>query len=83
MLGYFPTSKYEFTSPSVRGGLGLKTLFDSAARFIQPGARLPLMDALIYNILICNVDAHAKNYSILIGAGGSAKLAPLYDLMCG
>jgi serine/threonine-protein kinase HipA len=83
LLGYFPSSKYEFTSASVRGGPGLKALFDGAARFIQPGARLPLMDALIYNILICNVDAHAKNYSILIGAGGSAKLAPLYDLMCG
>jgi serine/threonine-protein kinase HipA len=83
LLGYFPSSKYEFTSPSVRGGPDLKALFDNAARFIQPGARLPLMDAVIYNILICNVDAHAKNYSILIGAGGSAKLAPLYDLMCG
>lgn len=83
LLGYFPSSKYEFTSATVRGGPGLKALFDGAARFIQPGARLPLMDAVIYNILICNVDAHAKNYSILIGAGGSAKLAPLYDLMCG
>lgn len=83
LLGYFPSSKYEFTSTSVRGGPGLKALFDAAARFIQPGARLPLMDAVIYNILICNVDAHAKNYSILIGAGGSAKLAPLYDLTCG
>jgi serine/threonine-protein kinase HipA len=83
LLGYFPSSKYEFTSSSIRGGPDLKTLFDGAARFIQPGARLPLIDAVIYNILICNVDAHAKNYSILIGAGGSAKLAPLYDLMCG
>jgi serine/threonine-protein kinase HipA len=83
LLGYLPSSKYEFTSTSARGGPGLKALFDGAARFIQPGARLPLMDAVIYNILICNVDAHAKNYSILIGAGGSAKLAPLYDLLCG
>jgi serine/threonine-protein kinase HipA len=83
LLGYFPSSKYEFTSPAVKGGPGLKTMFDSAARFLQPGARLPLMDAVIYNVLICNVDAHAKNYSILIGAGGSAKLAPLYDLTCG
>lgn len=83
LLGYFPSSKYEFTSATVRGGPSLKALFDGAARFIQPGARLALMDAVIYSILICNVDAHAKNYSILIGAGGSAKLAPLYDLMCG
>jgi serine/threonine-protein kinase HipA len=38
---------------------------------------------VIFNVLICNVDAHAKNYSVLIGAGGTAKLAPLDDLMCG
>ncbi len=37
---------------------------------------------MIFNVLICNSDSHAKNYSILIGAGGSAKMAPLYDLMC-
>ncbi|MBD9444019.1 HipA domain-containing protein [Rhizobium sp. RHZ01] len=39
-------------------------------------------DWTIFNVLICNSDSHAKNYSILIGAGGSAKMAPLYDLMC-
>lgn len=83
LLGYFPSAKYEFTSAAVGGGPTLKTMFDGAARFIQPGARIPLLDAVIFNILICNVDAHAKNYSVLIGAGGSAKLAPLYDLMCG
>jgi serine/threonine-protein kinase HipA len=43
---------------------------------------LTLLDAVISNVLICNSDSHAKNYSVLIGAGGSAKMAPLYDLMC-
>jgi serine/threonine-protein kinase HipA len=83
LLGYFPSAKYEFTSAAVGGGPTLKMMFDGAERFIQPGARIPLLDAVIFNVLICNVDAHAKNYSVLIGAGGSAKLAPLYDLMCG
>jgi serine/threonine-protein kinase HipA len=83
MLGYFPSAKYEFTSAAAGGGPGLKQLFEGAARFIQPGARIPLLDAVIFNVLICNVDSHAKNYSILIGASGTAKLAPLYDLMCG
>ena len=32
------------------------------------------------NWLIAGTDAHAKNYSILIAAGASARLAPLYDL---
>jgi serine/threonine-protein kinase HipA len=83
LLGFFPSAKYEFTSPTVGGGPTLKTIFDGAAQFIQPGSRIPLLDAVIFNVLICNVDSHAKNYSILIGSGGSAKLAPLYDLMCG
>ena len=26
--------------------------------------------------------SHAKNYSVLVGASGTARLAPLYDLMC-
>jgi len=83
LLGYFPSAKYEFTSAAVGGGPTLQMMFDGAAHFIQPGARIPLLDAVIFNVLICNVDAHAKNYSVLIGAGGTAKLAPLYDLMCG
>jgi serine/threonine-protein kinase HipA len=38
------------------------------------------IDAIAYNWLIGGTDAHAKNYSILIGAGGRVRLAPLYDL---
>ncbi len=37
-------------------------------------------DALIFNWLIAGTDAHAKNYSILIGASNQVRLAPLYDL---
>jgi serine/threonine-protein kinase HipA len=37
------------------------------------------IEALIFNWLIGGTDAHAKNYSILIGAEGRARLAPLYD----
>lgn len=38
------------------------------------------IDAPIFNWLIAGTDAHAKNYSLLIGAGGRARLAPLYDV---
>ena len=38
------------------------------------------VDALIFNWLIAGTDAHAKNYSLLIGARGRVRLAPLYDL---
>ena len=37
------------------------------------------MDALVFNWLIVGTDAHAKNYSLLLGSGGRARLAPLYD----
>ncbi|MDF1814622.1 MAG: type II toxin-antitoxin system HipA family toxin [Verrucomicrobiales bacterium] len=38
------------------------------------------IDALIFNFLIGGTDAHAKNYSFLIAAGGQVRLAPLYDI---
>lgn len=41
--------------------------------------RQRFFDALAFNWLICNVDGHAKNYSLLLTPGG-ARLAPLYDL---
>ena len=37
-------------------------------------------ESLIFNWLVAGTDAHAKNYSILIAAGSSARLSPLYDL---
>lgn len=49
----------------------------------RAGDRLALRDAIIYNLLINNVDAHAKNFSLLLNAGGNVRLAPLYDLMSG
>lgn len=41
---------------------------------------LRLVDAQIFNWLIGGTDAHGKNYSILIGASGRIRLAPLYDI---
>ena len=42
--------------------------------------RQRFFDALVYNWVVCNTDAHAKNYSLLIGPRGNARLAPLYDI---
>ncbi len=39
-----------------------------------------LMQALIFNYLVGGTDAHAKNYSLLFGAGGTIRLSPLYDI---
>jgi serine/threonine-protein kinase HipA len=39
------------------------------------------MRACIFNYVILGIDAHAKNYSVLIEHGGRFRLAPLYDLI--
>ncbi len=80
LTGHFPSQKYERSSTT--RGVTLRLMFGAVSDLVSPAERLKLLDAVIFNILICNSDSHAKNYSILIGAGGSAKMAPLYDLMC-
>jgi len=80
LTGHFPSQKYERARAG--GGVTLKMMFDAISDLVSPAERSKLLDAVIFNVLICNSDSHAKNYSILIGASGSAKLAPLYDLMC-
>ena len=42
---------------------------------------LRLLDAVVFNALIGNHDAHAKNFSLLY-AGSTPTFAPLYDLLC-
>lgn len=40
-----------------------------------------LASALAFNWLLAGTDAHAKNYSLLLGPRGRVRLAPLYDLL--
>lgn len=47
-----------------------------------PGVSLlEFLDALLFNLLIGNADAHSKNYSLLLEGPGAPRLAPLYDLL--
>jgi len=52
----------------------------NAAPFPKHEDVATFLDALILNWLIGGTDAHAKNYSLLLGAGGLVRLAPLYDI---
>jgi serine/threonine-protein kinase HipA len=70
-LGKPPTAKYESNQTGIRG-----------RRYMPPTDIVRLLDMVVVNVLACNTDAHAKNYSIMIRAGG-ASLAPMYDVMCG
>lgn len=61
--------------------VGLKEIFDQTKLFTTPGpAKLHLVDWVIFNYLIGNADAHAKNLSALVTPQG-LELAPFYDLL--
>ncbi|MGP9819751.1 type II toxin-antitoxin system HipA family toxin [Salinarimonas sp. NSM] len=46
----------------------------------DPDDEQTFIDALVYNWIIGGTDAHAKNYAVILGAGGLVRLAPLYDV---
>ncbi|OOZ38131.1 protein HipA [Solemya pervernicosa gill symbiont] len=77
-LGVPPDTKYE-----AEGGPSLAQCFDLVRdQSIQPAADIAsLLDWVIFNVLVGNADAHAKNISLLLTDSGP-QLAPFYDLMC-
>jgi serine/threonine-protein kinase HipA len=80
-LGKPPSAKYESNQTGVRGP-SLTDMFDVTRRLMLPTEIIRLLDMILFNVIACNTDAHAKNYSIMINANG-VSLAPLYDVMCG
>lgn len=74
--GVPPGRKYERgTLP----GPTLSTLL-ATARSLPPADALAFLDQVIFNILVANTDAHAKNYAMLHPVGSGPRLAPLYDV---
>ena len=80
-LGKPPSAKYESNQTGIRGPT-LKDMFELTRRHLSSIDILHLLDMVVFNVLACNTDAHAKNYSIII-RGNGASLAPMYDIMCG
>lgn len=78
-LGIVPEMKYQN-----EGGPDLTQCFDLVRRVTRPSATevLRLFDYVIFNALIGNHDAHAKNFSLLYAnRGATPNLAPLYDTL--
>jgi serine/threonine-protein kinase HipA len=84
-LGIVSEMKYQ-----AEGGPSIKDCFNlvrkvSSVPVVDLGH---LLDAVIFNFLIGNHDAHGKNFSLLYptpdpsGSLGKIRLAPLYDLIC-
>ena len=76
-LGVVPEIKYQN-----EGGPDLVQCFELVRRVTRPSAPqvLRLLDYVIFNALIGNHDAHAKNFSLLY-SGKAPVLAPLYDAL--
>jgi len=76
-LGVIPELKYQN-----EGGPDLAQCFDLVRRVTRPSAPqvLRLLDYVVFNALIGNHDAHAKNFSLLY-VGKAPILAPLYDTL--
>lgn len=77
-LGVAPEYKYQN-----EGGPSIGDCFALVRKATRPAALyIPhLLDAVLFNTLIGNNDAHAKNYSLVYGARGTVP-APLYDVLC-
>jgi serine/threonine-protein kinase HipA len=76
-LGVAPEMKYQN-----EGGPDIAQCFELVRRVTRPSAPqvLRLLDYVVFNVLIGNHDAHAKNFSLLY-ADKSPVLAPLYDTL--
>ncbi|QQR69864.1 MAG: type II toxin-antitoxin system HipA family toxin [Alphaproteobacteria bacterium] len=72
-----PETKY-----AAEGGPTLQDSFALVRRISARPAQdvLALLDAVIFNLIAGNADAHGKNFSILYSDQGP-RLAPLYDLL--
>jgi serine/threonine-protein kinase HipA len=77
-LGILTPKKYQN-----EGGPGFKECFDLLKNTAQPAIdRNLLASALVFNYLICNMDAHGKNFSLLHHTQANIRLAPFYDMIC-
>jgi serine/threonine-protein kinase HipA len=77
-LGLPPDRKYQRDGGPTPARI-TRLLRDAMPPSVAEEAVWRFADALAWNWLIAGTDAHAKNYSLLLVAGG-VRLAPLYDV---
>ena len=88
MLNLPPTYKYERPygnsgeASRIRTGASLPQLFAACEHCrIPAAARRDLLNWILFQLIIGNSDAHAKNISWFVGKRG-IDIAPFYDLLC-
>ena len=77
-MGLPATLKYQN-----EGGPEIRQCFDLLRHCEDPGGdKNALLRLIVFNHLIGNTDAHAKNFSLLYAFPPKPRLAPFYDLLC-
>lgn len=71
----YPSQKYEGPNAS---GLDLCGLLRTGDQMSSP-EKSQLVDQVVFNLLVGNTDAHAKNYSMILQDGFS--MTPIYDVL--
>ena len=82
--GFPPYLKYEWNREIQRHGPNLKDCMVAIGQ--APGAttnKMRFFEAMLFSILTGNVDAHSKNYSLLVKHAEHVEFAPIYDVMNG
>ena len=75
-FGIHPELKYQSD-----GGPSPERILDLLEGTSSPDSdKMRFIEALFFNWLVLGTDAHAKNYSLLLGQGNEVVLAPLYDI---
>lgn len=76
ILSVDPEAKYESD-----GGPSIRQCMEVSRKMrLSPTSQIALVDSVVFNYIIGNADAHAKNHSIVYH-GRRADFAPLYDLV--
>jgi serine/threonine-protein kinase HipA len=75
--GVAPTQKYQ-----ANGGPGIEAIMDILlGSEIAHEDRVDFFRTQILFWMLCAIDGHAKNFSIVLNAGGSYRLTPRYDVI--
>lgn len=77
-LGILSSDKYQS-----EGGPDFKACFELLRNTTQPVKdRNALANLMVFNYLIGNMDAHGKNFSLLLQDEKTIRLTPVYDVSC-
>ncbi|MCL2658817.1 MAG: type II toxin-antitoxin system HipA family toxin [Betaproteobacteria bacterium] len=79
IMGVPSGRKYE-----AEGGPSLKACFAAVGQHSSQPAldKKRLIEWVVFNVAVGNMDSHAKNLSMLVGADDKTRLAPFYDMVC-